>query len=996
MGHRIDRFAEGKSMIRTALKIIHYLIWSVILAFGSKPLTAQNLDFYHYRFTGKDGLSTKPTYYHIAQDQVDGKMLICGPSGLIRYDGSEFKAPLLNGVKGNNYLAIRSFQDRTGKVWVLLNNGNMLVLEENNLTTYTLSKSLSQYLDQDGCTDLKVDDKGCVLLGTYGHGYFQIEPNGTIHHPVKRGDKPSGIYLTDVNQQPFVYGILTAEDKEGFPAILKVNQDSRVDTVFNIGGQIWNGKRIPFKRLRHFTRRNGNKIILTDNLLLETNTTNTVHKLLDTPYTSFAEDLSGSVWMASPVKRGVLYYSSGDPFSEQGESCLRRDRFHCITTDDQGGVWLPSSAGCYYVPFSYVRSQRNEYDRLIAARDFKFKGEMPFFFISSQRASINIYDGKFGVLRFDKNVWAQAIYRNRHEQSAYFGVGKELFRVDSKGISYVSEVDNNIVTLNQNVEDGSLLIGTQPNILRMTNGEIVEEYPEMPFKLFEIEYHNSSLYAATANGLWVLDEGQWKNLENLHPLLSGRITHVKSFGKHLWVFNSRTGACRMMADSVEEVLDENGHVLTAIKTSVVIDNKLFIVASPGRMLAIESTDTEEPYEISTWLVPGIFSRYSIEAIGKNGQSLFFSDVHESYQFFSEKFRGNPSPTLNIADLKVKGEAYKSRESYVLPYDSNFVQVFLQGQSYHSLGSHSYYYKMSGIQDWTQSKSNVAEFKSLPVGDHLFEAYLFNGYGQRTAVKTLSITILPPFYQTWWFYSLLVLATAIIVWFLVRLRLLQLKRRSTLMEELHTSQHQALNARMNPHFIFNSLNSIYEFTKKHEVDKAQHYLSDYASLMRLTLENSGENLVTLQTEINALTHYLALEKMRLKERFEFRIEYKESLDLAQFVIPPMLLHPFVENAIWHGLAPLEKKGHLAIHIRRQEDNLSVTIADNGVGRVTSKELGTSIHPGQVSMGGDLVKRRLEILKRLFDMTIQIFIEDLHNDDKEPCGTRVALIFPVIPA
>jgi tetratricopeptide (TPR) repeat protein len=200
--------------------------------------------------------------------------------------------------------------------------------------------------------------------------------------------------------------------------------------------------------------------------------------------------------------------------------------------------------------------------------------------------------------------------------------------------------------------------------------------------------------------------------------------------------------------------------------------------------------------------------------------------------------------------------------------------------------------------------------------------------------------------------------------------------------------KSMRSQMNPHFIFNALNSVNSFIAVNDERNANRYLSEFSVLMRSVLENSDEDFIPFAKEIELLELYVKLEHNRFQEKFDYEISVDKSIDLDQFAIPPMLLQPYIENAIWHGLRYKEEKGILEIKIAQQDDEtLAVTIADNGVGRKRSQQLKTKNQLKRKSKGMSTIKNRIRILNDMYQDRISVSVSDLFEDGS---GTKVELL------
>jgi len=199
--------------------------------------------------------------------------------------------------------------------------------------------------------------------------------------------------------------------------------------------------------------------------------------------------------------------------------------------------------------------------------------------------------------------------------------------------------------------------------------------------------------------------------------------------------------------------------------------------------------------------------------------------------------------------------------------------------------------------------------------------------------------------------------------------------------------KSLRAQMNPHFIFNSLNSVNSFISKNDERAANRYLSDFSRLMRDVMENSQEDFISLAKEIDILEVYLKLENHRFKDKFDYSFTVDKSINIEDASIPPMLIQPYIENAVWHGLRYKEEKGFLKVDISQQKNNIIVTIEDNGIGRKKSQELKTENQKSQQSTGIKNINSRLKIIEEVFKTKLDVVIEDANI--AEQSGTKVTV-------
>ncbi|MBA4055600.1 MAG: hypothetical protein C0490_12875, partial [Marivirga sp.] len=201
--------------------------------------------------------------------------------------------------------------------------------------------------------------------------------------------------------------------------------------------------------------------------------------------------------------------------------------------------------------------------------------------------------------------------------------------------------------------------------------------------------------------------------------------------------------------------------------------------------------------------------------------------------------------------------------------------------------------------------------------------------------------------------------------------------------------KSLRGQMNPHFIFNALNSVNHFIAQKDERTANKFLSEFSQLMRLVLENSQEDFIPLHKEQEILSLYLKLEHYRFRDKFEYKIETNKDINIDTMEVPPMLIQPYIENAVWHGLRYRETKGKLSLHFRKEPDNIVVEIEDNGIGRKRSSELKTENQRKHNSTGLKNIEERLSIINKVYNANYRVTVEDLESDT----GTRVKIYLPV---
>ena len=228
---------------------------------------------------------------------------------------------------------------------------------------------------------------------------------------------------------------------------------------------------------------------------------------------------------------------------------------------------------------------------------------------------------------------------------------------------------------------------------------------------------------------------------------------------------------------------------------------------------------------------------------------------------------------------------------------------------------------------------------------------------------------------------------------IKMQKLEQKRKIDELEmQMTRLKQKTLQLQMNPHVIFNTLNSIQQYIINHDVNKAVGYLTSFSRLMRRILNNSNERFISLSDELDAVNLYLELESMRLGNRFNYEVIVDPELDVDNIEIAPLIIQPFVENAIIHGLVPKKDNCFLKIEVSKipEEEKIICVIEDNGVGRIYSEKMKEKTGGSHKSYGMSITRRRLEMLSKISNEDFSVEIIDLYDDYNQPEGTRVNII------
>ncbi|MEO7308511.1 MAG: histidine kinase, partial [Ferruginibacter sp.] len=349
------------------------------------------------------------------------------------------------------------------------------------------------------------------------------------------------------------------------------------------------------------------------------------------------------------------------------------------------------------------------------------------------------------------------------------------------------------------------------------------------------------------------------------------------------------------------------------------------------------------YNAATGMFQNVISYSSgtyMDAFGSclvlKNDTLFFNAGNHLFRVVPDEFlKARPVPLqLKINEVLINSKAVEWQKDNLLEdlsFGQNRVEIYFSLLDFATEQHVRYFYYLEGLEKgWIETGRPEILYNSLPAGKYILHLKALDAGGAKIKQTiSLPINIRPPYWQTWWFRVLISLIIASLIYLLFRQRVKTIRNKSTIKQQLAELEAKAIRAQMNPHFIFNSLNAIQECIVTEQVDVAYDYLSRFSKLLRMVLDNSEKNFISLTSELETIRLYLSLEALRFSQSFTYSIELKEELDKDDIYIPSLLLQPFVENAIWHGLINKEGEKKLLLQFEEKDGYLECIIYDNGV-------------------------------------------------------------------
>ncbi|MEO1410359.1 MAG: two-component regulator propeller domain-containing protein [Bacteroidota bacterium] len=501
------------------------------------------------------------------------------------------------------------------------------------------------------------------------------------------------------------------------------------------------------------------------------------------------------------------------------------------------------------------------------------------------------------------------------------------------------------------------------------------------------------IWVARTSGLAVFADKKLVDLGLEHPVFTSPINDLEADRDGgLWLATNGLGLYRYEAgqiDTIHEVQDEiiNGLVWGR-------DRELWVLSNRGLgQLRVRKT-TPFRYEYRRWsTVHGLASSEVNDLLLVDDK--IYAATKEGLSILPQRPTGEHSsqPELRLRSVLINNRAVPLAAEYQLHHWQNNLKLRYVALSFKSLGRLEYDYRLEGIDStWQRTTALELNYPALAPGDYPLSIRARDiDRGTESDIQRIRFRIQPPWWQTWWFRSLMVLATAGLFLLILGWRTRTVERRAEARNQINQKMAElelrALQAQMNPHFVFNALQAIQDFIFNKSELVANQYLVKFSRLMRLFLESSKESYISLADELELLRLYIDLERMRFGDQFDYDIEVDPDLLSDSIEMPSMILQPFVENAINHGLRYKSEPGHLWVRILREGTLLQCQVEDDGVGRERARLLRERSYKGHKSRGSQLVEERRRILEVVDQSPIDIQITDLKDPDGVGRGTIV---------
>lgn len=984
-----------------------YLILGLI--FFILPLRHYAQSVYLRHITDEEGLPSL-SVYDVLEDRK-GYIWLATDRGLYRYDGVRFKHYPSRNVRGNSMSMME--QDAQGRIWGITFAGSVWHTEGDSVKVFTpfeksykLSFPLLKIIDNklyissernpiyvyDLSNNLKLDsisisnNQNMRLEPTWGTAsvfsdnnrylYFIEYLVGIARVDLKNNNKAVSVYNITEENSKITHNIRFSNGKG---LLIISNENKENISIYTIT----NGKldkyypdilnKIEINKINNFffDAQNNTYWLSTFNGAWHLDTAFRVinHYLPNIPVGSTIRDREGMMWFCTPYD-GIYQLPSLKMKVVDIQTSVQK-----ISFDGEKNVFLATKNG-EIARFNIEKNKIDKYIKLPTASDWQYlswigddvqKLVFSNVYISSTNNDLDKINKHTNVPVTDK-----AILYDKNKKIYYcatsYGIIKRNAAFEDLEHFDMRRFMNGAINKNGNNGKPEFWFGCSDGILIIDNDENTRfiKTPFAPLCYVPIN-QNKVLVGSDRIGLVMIENGEIvRKWEKKDGLLGKSVSKILTEGNNIFWIATEGGIQRfdLNKNTFQSVTRANNLRGSTVFDMLICGNNLWVTTSQG------------------------------------------------VQFFPKDFEHTPliAPKIYIENVEIGENKWETPEKVTFFENETNIKITFTGISFFSGSRFSYQYRIAELDTvWvsTSSTDNFVRYQSLPSGNYTFEVKLVTEDGRESNIKTLPLSIRMIFWKQWWFYAIaaIILGFGLTVYFLRLIKRLNERNlfeqkatnaeleRTRAEEAYRRAQLAALKVQMNPHFLFNALNSIQAFIFLNDKNAANSYLGKFSDLMRRTLDMSQRDTILLADEVKMLELYLTLEAMRFRNELNFAITIADSNLTENTMLPPLLIQPYVENAIKHGLASKKENRQVTVHFSvENEKTLKCTIIDNGIGRAKAEELKKQRSSSHLSFSTSASEQRLALLNTARTEKINVKYTDLYNENGESIGTQVDIFIP----
>lgn len=923
-----------------------------------------------------------------------GYIWISTNNGVVRYDGREMKVfTRKDGLTDN--IIFQAYEDRMNRIWFRTYNSRLCYYKNDSIFTIGADDSIAATVKKRTITNLHVDENNRLWFTVHGLcNFYTVGPAGHYAKLVTIRNAP-GLYCKIFNDGYYLFAHTSRNNSDTlnihtpqsvkqrpFPVQLSSEYEDLAyfnDSVFFVSGQRAFGKTF----LSYINGKKAHEALFSRRVI------------------KLCKEGNNTLWVAV-YKDGLFRYDLRD-LSKPADHFMDGLSITSMIKDYEGGTWFSTlENGLYY--------KKNIEDKpLISDKpgDFtafrfvkKLNGKL---FLGTDSSSILMIDtgGRYSIVKTkEAGLLNDISFFDRHYYLggySYLDTYNEAFHL-TRTINFIHDSTsangrNSGFKQVKHLSKDKFLLGDGYYLSIVDHVECIKKFSmDARVDLFLVDSAASCIYIGTKAGMYTL-----KDFNNLKPeqvmFFKGEAIRKLCFSAdHELIVVTQQKGIFVKRNTIYDTIFRNSNTLIN-DMDIDDDQNIWIATSAGIVYLKKENGVCSSLSISK--EDGIQSN-EVKHIVCFGRQIWYSTHNGLYHFDPHKMiRADVKPKTEILSMQVGRMTVDHTIYNIFRYDQSDITVKARCLSYLPGNPTGLRFRLLGYDSTWQSifNNDQIQYTNLPPHSYTLEVQGINGKKVLSDTERIVFRIRLPFWCTWWFELIDFCVAIIAIAFGVKLYVSSIRRKekekTRINKILSEYQMTALRAQINPHFIFNCISSIQIFVLKGDIDTAYNYLQKFSRLLRLVLENSKYNFISLEEELNVITPYIELEQLRIEGGFRYILDIAPGIDTSLITVPYMILQPVIENAIWHGLIHSDKKEKilkLSIELSGP-DEMEISIEDNGIGR--RKSAGYRSAP-KVSMGEAITNQRLSLID---PSGKKIGITDLYDEAGEPAGTLVKISIPL---
>jgi|GEM_PF-3236843 len=976
-----------------------------VLYFTSTHLFSQSVSFKNYQVD--DGLPTN-TVYSSFQDSK-GFMWFGSESGVSKYDGYRFtNFTTADGLSDNE--VFNFFEDSSGKIWFETLNGNVSYYKNGEIINSARDTTLRRLDSQSYISAIAEGHDGSIWISTLNNGIVIYTKDKSVHRFFNDDKFKMLTNIEPLGKDKILmithYGVYKVQLNEKLDSVLKVDKcdlpttdaprfsksvkinDSTIWFSHRNGGWVYsyNMKKDKFDII---VRENPDSVFIF-NLCKDnkaawvcTNKGATSYSvdakkkttiLRDHRISSLLKDREGNYWVTS-LGDGIFFCTSGAMYCYTVKEGLASDKVNCLAKDSLDRIWLGYEKGMV----SFIRSNTVNSLRLVQKS-----------LLNSCRINkIHFYGDRCWVASTEGGLF---LIRKKKIEFLLFNI-KDVVEYPKNHLWLGS--GDRILTIDRKIfDDFKADAGTVLDTYKLGFGK---------YGVIKKKERTKSFFIDSRSTLWVSTERhvyfeRGDTLVSINPEKFNDKLQVNDFGELtdntiLMATNGNGVVFYQQNGKYIEVREEHGltsSICNAIATDK--DGVVWVATNKGlNKISGYPGDIRVEY-YNTY--DGLLTNEITDVLVSN--DTVWVATKKGINFFNKAalIKRKVQPVIYIDNVTIRGKVISpepQKGRLIFEHDENDIAIKYVSPLFNSIGAVMYRYKLHRESPWKYTTDPFVYLSELKWSDYEFVVAACGRSGIWSNEASLSFTIQKPFWRTSLFLGALVFLLLAVTWGVLFIYLRQHKAKMLWQQRIAVSELRTLRAQMNPHFLFNALNSMQELFLKKEVEKAQNYLGKFGKLMRSILDHSDRVTITIAEELESIKNYLDIERLRMNYKFNYKIEINPLVDIHTMEMPAMIIQPFIENSIWHGFTDAVKDAQLLVTFDLDRDNnIIINLKDNGIGRNASRLSKRTHH----SRGMNLIKDRIDVLNFESKQKIELSIEDLGDTPGSHAGTLVKIKIPCL--